>query len=287
VHQKWNKHFHNQTQWIADNAQRLAIKYVLHEGDVVNNNNPPQWQVAQAALARLDGRVPYALAPGNHDYGPNGSSADRNTLLNEYFAADEHAKWPTFGGVFQPGRLENSFHEFEAGGRKYLILALEWGPRDEVVAWADKIAGERPEHRKILLTHAYMYYDETRYDWKAKGPKQTWNPHSYGQAKLAGGVNDGEELWNKLVRKHPGFILTLNGHVLEDGAARMTSRGDHDNAVHQLMANYQMKAEGGEGYMRLLEFRPDGEIRVSSYSPSTGMLKVAEDQQFTLKIERA
>jgi hypothetical protein len=281
---QWNHHFHNQTQWIADNAERLNIKYVLHEGDIVNNNNPPQWKVAQAAMKRLHGKVSYALAPGNHDYGPNGSASDRSTLLNEYFAAEEYAQQPGFGGLFEAGHLENSYHTFEAGDHKYLILALEWGPRDQVVAWADKIAAEHPEHRKILVTHAYMYYDETRYDWKRKGAKQSWNPHSYGTAKLPGGVNDGEQLWNKLVRKHPGFVLTLNGHVLEDGAARMTSPSDHGDSVHQLLANYQTRAEGGQAYMRLLEFRPDGEIRVRSFSPSMKMCKVAEDQQFTLKV---
>lgn len=280
-----NKHFHNQTKWIAENAERLNIKFVLHEGDITNNNTPEQWQVAQAAMRRLHGKVPYALAPGNHDYGPNGSSADRSTMLNDYFFVKKQQKQPGFGGVMEEGRLENSFHTFEAGDQKYLVLALEWAPRDETVAWADKIVSEHPDHRVILVTHAYMYYDDTRYDWKAKGDKQTWNPHDYGQAKLPGGVNDGQELWDKLVKKHPGFVMTLNGHVLEDGAGRISTPGDAGNMVHQMMANYQNRAEGGEGYMRLIEFLPDGKtIKVRSFSPSTKMCKVAEDQQFTLSL---
>ncbi|QDT70860.1 family 16 glycoside hydrolase [Lacipirellula limnantheis] len=285
MHPKWNHHFHNQTQWIVDNAERLNIKYVLHEGDITNNNVPEQWEVARAAMGRLDGKVPYALAPGNHDYGPNGSSTDRSTMLNDYFSAEELAKFPGFGGAMAAGKLENSYHTFEANGKKYLILALEWGPRDEAVAWADKIVSEHPDHQAILLTHAYMYYDDTRYDWKERGEEQTWNPHAYGQAKLPGGVNDGQELWDKLVKKHPGFIMTLNGHVLEDGAGRTSTKGDAGNMVHQMLANYQNRAEGGEGYMRLIEFSPDGKtIRVRSYSPSTKMCKVAEDQQFTLEL---
>ena len=282
---EWNQHFHNQTQWIADNADRLNIKYVLHEGDITNNNVPKQWEVAKAAMSRLDGKVPYALAPGNHDYGKNGSSADRSTMLNDYFSAEELAKFPGFGGVMEAGKLENSYHTFEANGKKYLILALEFGPRDETVAWADKIVSEHPDHQVILLTHAYMYYDDTRYDWKTRGDKQTWNPHAYGQAKLPGGVNDGQELWDKLVKKHPGFIMTLNGHVLEDGAGRTETRGDAGNVVHQMLANYQNRAEGGQGFMRLIEFLPDGKtIKVRSYSPSTKTCKVDEDQQFTLSL---
>jgi hypothetical protein len=73
--------------------------------------------------------------------------------------------------------------------------------------------------------------------------------------------------------------------VLEDGAGHVESRGDHGNTVHQLMANYQNRFEGGEGYMRLIEFLPDGQtIKVRSFSPSTNKLKIAGDQQFELKL---
>ena len=79
--------------------------------------------------------------------------------------------------------------------------------------------------------------------------------------------------------------MTLNGHVLDDGAALKSSPGDHGNMVHQMMANYQMKHEGGEGYMRLIEFLPDGEtVRVRSFSPSLSEIKTGADQQFTLKL---
>jgi hypothetical protein len=165
---------------------------------------------------------------------------------------------------------------------------LEWGPRDETVAWASRIADEHADRRLILLTHAYMYNDETRYDWQANGDKQEWNPHAYETAKLAGGVNDGQELWEKLVRSRAGFVLALNGHVLGDGAGRLASRGDHGNMVHQVLANYQMNHEGGEGYLRLLEFLPDDRtLRIRSYSPSLGAFKTATDQQFDLELEFA
>jgi hypothetical protein len=150
------------------------------------------------------------------------------------------------------------------------------------------VVDEHPNRRVILLTHAYMYNDESRYDWQGRGDKQQWNPHAYETAKLPGGVNDGEELWNKLVRGRQGFFLTLNGHVLGDGAGRLVSRGDHGNVVHQLLANYQMNREGGEGYLRLLEFLPDDRtLRVRSYSPALGAFKTAADQQFDLELEFA
>lgn len=280
--EKWPNHFYRQTEWIAENVDRLNIEYVLHVGDIVNDNSHRQWKVAQRAIGRLDGVVPFALVPGNHDYGPNGRAQNRDTLFNEYFPQAKYESWPTFGGVMEERHLDNSYHTFSAGGHDYLILALEWGPQEKTVQWANQIVEKHPHHRVILNTHAYMYHDETRYDWATKGDRQEWNPHSYDTAKLPGGTHDGEELWQDLVRKHPGFIMTLNGHVLRDGQARLGSQGDHGNTVHQILVNYQMNKEGGEGFLRIMEFLPDGKtILHRSYSPSLRQFKTDPQNEFT------
>ncbi len=122
----------------------------------------------------------------------------------------------------------------------------------------------------ILTTHAYIYFDDTRYDWKAFGNKQSWNPHSYGVAKATeDDVCDGEELWSNLVSKHDNFILTLNGHVLGDGLGRKLSQTTGGNNVHQMLVNFQMRPKGGDGWLRLLEFHADGKtVDVCDYSPT-------------------
>ena len=70
-----------QTQWIADHAKSHNIKYVLHEGDITNNNIIEQWDNALRSMNRLNGTVPYAIAPGNHDYGPKGNAHGSQQLL--------------------------------------------------------------------------------------------------------------------------------------------------------------------------------------------------------------
>src|SRR3954465_11967041 len=50
--------FRAQTQWIADNSEEQNIKFVIHEGDITNNNNTAQWEVAYDAMRTLDGVVP-------------------------------------------------------------------------------------------------------------------------------------------------------------------------------------------------------------------------------------
>lgn len=279
------EHFAAQTRWIAEHREERDIRFVLHLGDVTNNNNEEQWTHARAAMETLNGEVDYAIAPGNHDYGPNGNAADRTTLFNDFFPYEEQASRDTFGGAFEEGVLDNTWHEFEVADTPWLVLALEWGPREGAVAWANEVMAAHPDHRAILITHAYMYFDESRYDWEERGRDQSWNPHAYGTAEQPGGVHDGQELWDGLVSKHAGFHMTLNGHVLGDGLGRMSSKGAGDHDVHQMLVNYQMKREGGEGFMRLLEFLPDGEtVQVRAWSPVTGEHRTDPQNQFTLHV---
>ena len=279
--------FTAQTEWIAENAEARNIVFVLHLGDITDNNNEAQWEVARDAMAKLDGVAPYALCLGNHDIGPSGWTFTRKTLFNNYFPLEKYQDRPTFGGVFdaEPDRLDNSYHLFSADGRDFIVLALEFAPRDAVVDWANRVLGEHPDRWGILITHAYLYSDGTRYDWDAKGKKQMWSPHAYKVAKKPGQGNDGEELWRKLVSKHPKMLFVINGHVLNDGLGRLTSDNDAGNPVHQMLVNFQMKPKLGGGYLRLLEFLPDGTtVQVKDYSPVKDNYKTGPDNAFKLTI---
>jgi hypothetical protein len=278
----WPGIYTAQTSWIAANAQRRRIAYVFHLGDIVNWNTPLEWERAAEAMWLLEGIVPYAMVTGNHDLGPLGNALSRDTLLNEYFSYDRTAAWPTFGGAFEAGKLENTYHLFSAGRRDYIVLALEWGPRDEVVAWADGVMARHPERYGILITHAYLNNNDWRYDVKDMEHLQTYNPHHYG---TPGTVNDGEELWQKLVRKH-AFVMTLNGHVLGDGTGYLASVTDRGNTCHQMLSNYQFRNLGGEGYMRLLEFLGDGRtVKVYTYSALYDTFMTEADQNLTLTLD--
>jgi len=283
--ERFHQHFFNQTKWIAENAQRFNISHVLHLGDITQHNSREEWEVAAKAMSTLDGKVSYTLVPGNHDYGPSGNTANRDTSLNEHFSFDTYSKQPTFGGALDDGRIENSFNLFEAGGKKYLVIGLEWSPRERALEWANKIAAEHADHRMILITHAYIYFDESRYNWQQFGNKQLWSPYSYPTAKLDGGACDGEDLWQKLVSKH-NFIMTLNGHVLGDGLGRVSTPDHKNRNVHQMLVNYQMKEEGGQGFLRLVEFLPDGKtVQIKAYSPSIDQYKTDAQNQFTLQLD--
>lgn len=274
--------FISQAEWIARNKEKYNIQYALHLGDITDHNTVKQWENARNAMNMLLGKVPVALVTGNHDHGPNGNAASRDTFLNEYLPPAKWGKQTTVGGMMDENDSNNTFHLFSAGGVDWIIIALEWAPRDETVAWADQVMARHPNRRGMLITHAYMNHNDRRYDINEKQHTQTWNPHLY---KTPGTKNDGEQLWNKLVRKHD-FALTLNGHVLVDGTGYLASRNDRGRTCHQMLSNYQFRALGGEGYLRLLEFRPDGKtVQVKTYSALYDKYLLVPDQQFALVLD--
>jgi len=133
-----------------------------------------------------------------------------------------------------------------------------------------------------------MYHDDTRYDWPKYGKRQSWSPHSHAIVKAdVEGVNDGEELWNKLVAKRENFILTLNGHVLADGLGRTVTQTPAGRNVPQVLVNFQMKPNGGDGWLRLLEFRRDGKtVEVVDYSPTRNQRNESPQNKFALETSK-
>lgn len=274
--------FHAQTKWIADNAS--TITFVLQLGDITNRNNTPQWEVAQAAMNRLDDKVPYTFVLGNHDIGTSGSAKERTTeFFNEYFPYEKYSKRPHFGGAFEAGKMDNTWWKFNAGGKDWIIVSLEFGPRTSVLDWANKVIAQNPDSLVIINTHAYMNWDETRI-----GPGDKWNPHDYGLSKKASGdqaTNDGEEMWTKLVSKHPNILMVVSGHILKDGTGQLISDGEAGNKVYQMLSNFQCGVQGskngGNGFLRILNIDPaEGKISATSYSPWLKESKTEPDQQF-------
>lgn len=256
--------FHSQTQWIADNAAARNIAMVLHLGDITNDNDDAQWTVARQAMDRIHLRVPYLLAQGNHDVGPSGNGSSRQTLMNSYFPASRMMEQPTWGGSLNNNQVENAYSLFEAGGRKWIALALEWGPRDPVLDWAGAVLEAHSDRLAIVVTHAYMFDDDTRMDHTVAA--YNGSPYDYGTATLPGGTNDGGDVWRELVSLHPNVVMVLSGHVTGEG--RLSSPTPFGNVVHQMLTDYQGRLEGGAGYLRLIELFPGSDVvRFRTYSP--------------------
>lgn len=261
-----------QTGWIAANVARYNLVRLLHVGDVTQHNTREQWEAARRAHRVYEGLLPAIYTTGNHDYGVNGKTATRDTLFSEFIPLAGYRSQPGFGGVYdrEPARTENSFHFFEAGGRKWLVLALEFAPRDDVLRWANEVVAAHPDRSVILLNHAYLLPSAVRYDRTVPTPGAKRPNRGLDHYPLAAttkeGYNDGEDMWKKLVSRHANFALVICGHVCT--SAHLASRGEHGNTVHQILVDYQDAELGGNGWLRLLQFLPDGRtVRVRDYSP--------------------
>lgn len=268
--------FTNQTEWIRDHRYEFNIRYVLHEGDITNNNNIDQWENANTSMRVLDGFVPYTLLPGNHDLGPNGNAANRDTYLNDYFPSPQFENWSTFGGAFEKGKLENTYHLFSDAGLDWMIVSLEMAPRDTVLDWANGVISAYPDRLVMVVTHNYM----------AGNQRNNWLGGNYGIINDPDGANNGEDIWQKCIKLHRNVISVFSGHILVE-YGYLASTGNNGNIVHQMMANFQMNANGGDGFLRLLTFNTtSGTIKVKTYSPYKEEYKTEINHDFELSFNR-
>lgn len=286
--EKYPETFTAQTAWLAAQRGPRRIAGVFHLGDITNRNTAAEWTNARASLQRLtDANLPCCLVPGNHDYGPGGNGSDRTSLFDEYFPVANRRQRPEWGGCYdrEPASGANTFQLLEAAGRRFLVLGLEFGPRADVVRWANEVVADHPDREVVVLTHAYVYHDDTRFDWQRYGKKQAWNPHVYGMAKASQqDVHDGQQLWDALVSRQRNVILAISGHVLGDGLGRVVTAAADEREVPQLLVNFQMRPNGGDGWLRLIEMRADGTAQTYDYSPTLKRRNTAPQNEFSLRL---
>lgn len=273
--------FTAQTQWIANNRDALNIAFVLHEGDITNGNIEYHWRNANHSMGVLDNVLPYAMVMGNHDMGPGGDCSSRESMFNDYFPKNRFGQQSNLGGTFDSELMGNSFHLFSTGISDWLVIALEYLPREQVLEWANDIVASHWDRRVIILTHSHVHPDNSLF---GSNPAHHWNPNDYGISSEPGSVNNGEQVWDKFIRRHSTISLALSGHFVDnDGTARVVGTSEGGNQVHQMLANYQHRKNGGNGYLRLLECVPSkNQILVRTYSPYLDSYLTNPNHEFTL-----
>lgn len=267
-----NAMFKAQTNWVVANRVPRNIPYVVQLGDCVENGqnagNPIEWMRADTSLSILedpnttglnDG-IPYGVCVGNHDQSPN-SDPDGSTteFYNQYFGVARFEGRGYYGGHYGTNN-DNWYDLFSASGMDFIVIGFEFDetPDPAVLAWADQLLTTHADRRAIVATHYVM-------DIGHGAPFSAQSQAIYDALK-----------------GHPNFFLMLGGHMWGEGRRQDTFNG---NTVHSLLADYQGSANGGNGYLRMLEFSPaNNVIRVRTYSPWLGLYETDADSssQFTL-----
>lgn len=258
-----NPVFANHIRWIRENVTAQNIVFVSHVGDIVDINNPAQWQLAQENLDGLRGVVPFGLAVGNHDMTKDGDAS----LFSAHFPAASFRQYPWYGGTFESakpaealyGDNVNSFQLFSAGGLDFVFIHLECNAPDPVVAWADALLTKYANRRALISTHMDLGIREkpTTGEGFISDPKgrMEWTK-VHGKRG-----NSPAQLWEKLYRRHANLGFVFSGDQSRVTAMRFAEKGEHGNVVHELMSDY-MSAGG----LRLYRFLPsENKVRVITY----------------------
>jgi hypothetical protein len=318
--------FYDQLDYVARNAQSQGgdIAFMVLVGDVWQHASSPmdpahaamglkridnplldgalppdpkvvakEMAVARAGFARIDGVLPFAVLPGNHDYDAFWSDSRfppakdyRNPGGNAYPFGQLHYGGldnfrsvfgetsplfkgkPWYAGSFNGGA--DSAVIFEAGGYRFLHLGLEMAPADDVLAWAAKMIAAHPGLPTIVSIHDHLNPDGERKPNPAVDFKLVQREH-----------NNPEDLWRKFLSRHDQIFLVLSGH--QHGQSHRTDSNGAGHAVHQILADYQDRnqivadladklpphAGLGDGWMRLMRFdldAPEPKLTVSTYS---------------------
>jgi hypothetical protein len=252
-----------QTQWIANNANALNIRFVAHVGDIVqHDDSSTEWQRADAAMDILDSAgIPYSVVPGNADHA-NDDTNGSTELYNTYFGPSRFSGRSWYGSNYRGN--DNSYQLLTIDGDGYLFLSMDWCPSASELAWANDVLTTHSTRRAVLITHGYLNDDG-------------------GQS----GVHfcgDTTYIWDSVVKRHHNLQIVLSGHVHDvDGQAYRMDWNWGGKRVHQMLANYQDYENGGNGWLRILEVNTDARrIDVKTYSPYLNQYMTGPASQFSL-----
>ena len=135
-------------------------------------------------------------------------------------------------------------------------MALEWQPTINApfreispIDWAQSVLDANPDTPVILSTHEYV--DDSP----------------------AGRSGAGDALWDQLVRTNDQIFMVLNGHFhsvggTNDGEYHQVSMNAADRPVFEVLQDFQDYPNGGDGWLRLIEFDPTNDtIGFETFSP--------------------
>ncbi|MFI5897647.1 LamG-like jellyroll fold domain-containing protein [Actinoplanes sp. NPDC051513] len=230
------------------------IVFMAHLGDLTQDADATSFQAVGKAFDLLDSHgVAYSVLAGNHDV--SGDDTRGTTPYLQTMGPQRFRCSKTFAGADATGY--NTAHIFRAGGREWLLLALDWRMSAPGFAWANKFIKDHPGLPVIVTTHDLVGspYDDNVYPYESGDPENNAILSGYGQ-----------QLWDGLIDNNDQIFLTINGHYWPPG--RTTRKNAAGNDVHLHITNYQNRYFGGAAMLRLYHFDlARGVIDVETVAP--------------------
>lgn len=264
-----NDMFFSRFDWIVKSKDSLNIPMVIGVGDLVNFDNYNHWEVASKGYEAFDKHgIPYSIVLGNHDTEAvgvySGSAAPGNVNQNlrktgKFNSFFPRHRFKNLRGMYEPGKADNAYYTFKVGDTNWLVIALEFCPRQGPLNWASDICKEFFDYNVILTTHYYLT------------PRGEIAPTNAGYGDFSP-----QMIYSRVVKPNPNVRIVLSGHV-SSTAWRVDDRED-GSKVYSILQNYQNEDFGG-GYIRLIDIDVDkGTIAASMYSPFYNKTKEDESK---------
>ncbi len=175
--------FRDQISWIVDNKKKHNIAYVTQLGDLSQSINmakgerdekqatlisEERFRACDTIMRPLDvAGIPYGVAVGNHDQfpmqgDPIGSSTSlfHKWFVNQGKDVSRFSNKKFFGGTREAGSYDDHYDLFQAGGKSWIVIYLEYdADQNEVTddearnTWALEMLKKYSDHTAILVTH--------------------------------------------------------------------------------------------------------------------------------------
>lgn len=258
--------------------------------------------MARRGFQLLDGKLPFSVVPGNHDYDANWTDSryppaedpanpgenpfpfgqlhygGLKNWTSAFGAASEFfAGKPWYVSSFNGGA--SSAQLFQAGGYHFLHIGLEMAPDDATIVWAESVIRSHPGVPTIVSIHDHL------------NPAGERKPVAAVDTKLVDPAhhNSPEDLWKKFLSVNDQIFLVLSGHHY--GQSRRIDRNEAGHSVIQILADYEKRQQSlniasgetkaqskigsgiGDGWMRLMRFDLSGSqptLTVRTYSSYFG-----------------
>lgn len=263
-----NATFKAQTKWILDSMQAKNIVYAIQLGDCVedgdNGGNDIQWKRADTSMKTIEDPLttmkqhglPYGICVGNHDQSPPGPTGT-TVLYNQFFGSSRFAGRNYYGGHYGSNN-DNHYQLFSASGFNFISISMEYDTNADtlVLRWADSLLKAYPTHRGIVSSHWIINSNAT---WGAQG----------------------QAIYNRL-KNNSNLDFMLCGHINPNGEARRVDTFNN-HVTHTLLSDYQDRTNGGNGWLRIMQFNPGANtVAVTTYSPTLNQFETDANSQFTL-----
>ena len=238
-------------KWLLENKEAEKIEYVIGLGDITDISNKAEWAIAVPHINSLSSKYGnnYIAIQGNHDRRGSYTTSpyDYSFDSSVHVAYDDAFKGTAYEKSIPTAQRQNSksilnfYKKVNISGVPYMFVCLEYAAPDAILNWASDVIAANPNYNVIYVTHAYLSKTGVPLTWDSgtspdDHDSNTNDGNDWGDKD---NVNNGEEQWHRLVKKHKNICMVVSGHIGNDEIMVTSRTGDNGNVVKQVLIDHQ------------------------------------------------